>query len=237
MLLPHIYERVQAHVTPIEWAAYGGDVAAILDLKRKLNAIVLAHNYQAPEVFHTVADIVGDSLALAHAAANTDAEVIVMAGVRVLAETAKLLNPGKVVLIPDEGAGCSLADSITPADIVLLRERYPDIPIVAYVNTSAEVKALVDICCTSGNAVEVIRSLDVPRVIMLPDEYLARNTQKLMPGVEVIAWHGHCEVHERFTPEDLEELRQSYPGVEILPILSARRRWLRRRTLWDRQQA
>lgn len=216
MQFPEIYARVRHHVPPIEWSAYEDDIAAILELKRKRNAVVLAHNYQAPEIFHTVADIVGDSLALAREAAKTTADVIVMAGVSFMAETAKLLNPGKTVLIPDERAGCSLADSITASDVRLLRRSYPGVPIIAYVNTSAAVKAEADICCTSGNAIGIIESLGAPRVIMLPDEYLARNTQALVPGVEIIAWKGHCEVHELFTAADVAELRDAYPGVVIL---------------------
>lgn len=195
---------------------HADDIAAITRLKRERNAVVLAHNYQAPEIFHTVADIVGDSLALAREAEKTDADVIVLAGVHFMAETAKLLNPDKTVLIPDLRAGCSLADSITPADIRLLRERYPGVPVVTYVNTSAEVKAESDICCTSGNAERVIRSLGVPRVLMLPDQYLAQNTQKAVPEVEILAWAGHCEVHELFSAADIAELRDAYPGVVVL---------------------
>jgi quinolinate synthase len=173
------------------------------------------HNYQTPDIFHTVADIVGDSLALAREAARTDADVIVLAGVHFMAETAKLLNPDKVVLIPDLKAGCSLAASITAADIRLLRERYPGVPIVTYVNTSAAVKAESDICCTSANAKKIIEALGVPRVIMLPDEYLARNTAA-QTSVEIIAWKGRCEVHERFTAADIRSLRESHPGVTVL---------------------
>src|SRR5580693_2454215 len=173
--LPELYRRVERHIPPFEWRILADDIAAILQLKRERNAVILAHNYQTPDIFHTVADIVGDSLALAREAVRTDAEVIVLAGVHFMAETAKLLNPGKTVLIPDLEAGCSLAASITPADIHLLRQRYPGVPIVTYVNTSAAVKAASDICCTSGNARRVVESLGVERVIMLPDEYLARN--------------------------------------------------------------
>jgi quinolinate synthase len=214
--LPHLFDRVRGHVLPAEWPAFAPDVGAILRLKRERNAVLLAHNYQTPEIFHTVADIVGDSLALAREAAKTDADVIVLAGVHFMAETAKLLNSDKTVLIPDTRAGCSLADSITPADVRLLRARYPGVPVVTYVNTSAAVKAESDICCTSGNAAKVIASLGVPRVIMLPDEYLARNVAAHVPDVEVIAWTGHCEVHERFTPEDIRELREAHPGVVVL---------------------
>ncbi len=190
-------------------------MAAIDELKRQRHAIVLAHNYQTPEIYHGVADIVGDSLALARAAVRTDAEVIVLAGVHFMAETAKLLNPGKTVLIPDLAAGCSLAASISGADVRLLRQRYPGVPVVTYVNTSAEVKAESDICCTSGNALEVVESLGVPRVIFLPDEYLALNVAK-QTSVEIIAWKGHCEVHERFTAADIRAFRDGHPGVVVL---------------------
>ena len=215
MPLPALYQRVRNHVPAVEWPAYAGDIAEILRLKRERNAVILAHNYQTPEIFHTVADIVGDSLALAREAVHTDADVILLAGVHFMAETAKLLNPGKTVLIADTRAGCSLAESITGADVRLLRERYPGVPIVTYVNSSAEVKAESDICCTSGNAKKVVESLGVPKVIMLPDEYLARNIAK-QTDIEIIAWKGHCEVHERFTPGDIAELRNSYPGVTVL---------------------
>jgi quinolinate synthase len=186
-----------------------------MSLKRARNAIVLAHNYQTPEIFHCVSDCVGDSLALARQAMTADADVIVLAGVHFMAETAKLLNPEKTVLIPDLDAGCSLASSITPADVLLLRKAYPGVPVVTYVNTSAAVKALSDICCTSGNARVVIESLGVDRVIMLPDEYLARNVAA-ETSVKVIAWQGHCEVHERFSAEEVRQLRENYPGITIL---------------------
>lgn len=194
---------------------FENDVDAILELKRRRNAVILAHNYQTPEIFHGVADIVGDSLALARKAIEVDADVIVLAGVHFMAETAKLLNPGKTVLIPDLGAGCSLADSITPEDIALLRQAHPGVPIVTYVNTSAAVKAASDICCTSGNAKQVVESLGVPKVLMIPDEYLARNVAR-ETDVEIIAWHGHCEVHELFTAEDVRQLRENHPGVTVL---------------------
>jgi quinolinate synthase len=191
------------------------DVEAILELKRKRNAVILAHNYQTPEIFHGVADIVGDSLALARKAIDVDAEVILLAGVHFMAETAKLLNPKKTVLIPDTGAGCSLADSITPEDVALLRKAYPGVPVITYVNTSAAVKAASDICCTSGNAKQIVEALGVPRVLMIPDEYLARNVAK-ETNVEIIAWHGHCEVHELFSAEDVRQLRENHPGVTVL---------------------
>ncbi len=210
-----LYARVKTVVPPVEWPFFEKDIEAILALKRKRNAVILAHNYQTPEIFHCVADIVGDSLALAREATRVDADVIVLAGVHFMAETAKLLNPEKTVVIPDPAAGCSLAAAITPADVRLLRERYPGVPVVAYVNTSAAVKAASDICCTSGNAKKIVKSLGTDRVIMLPDEYLAQNVAK-QTGVEIIAWAGHCEVHERFTPEDIHELRERHPGVIVL---------------------
>jgi quinolinate synthase len=216
MPLPEIYARVSRHIPAIEWPALAPDIEAILRLKRERNAVILAHNYQAPEIFHTVADIVGDSLALAREAVTVKADVIVLAGVHFMAETAKLLNPGKTVLIPDLGAGCSLADSITAADVRGLRAKYPGVPIVTYVNTSAAVKAESDLCCTSGNAVEVIRSLGVKRVLMIPDEFLAQNVQAVLPEIEILTWAGHCEVHERFTPADIREVRESYPGVTVI---------------------
>jgi quinolinate synthase len=210
-----IYERVKAVIPPIEWPVFAGDIDAILDLKRARRAVILAHNYQTPEIFHGVADIVGDSLKLAREAMKVDAEVIVLAGVHFMAETAKLLNPAKTVLIPDTEAGCSLAASITAADVRLLRQRYPGVPVVSYVNTSAAVKAESDICCTSGNARKVIESLGVPRVIMLPDEYLAQNVAA-ETGVKIISWAGHCEVHERFTAAEIRTLREQHPGVVVL---------------------
>ncbi|ESX08436.1 quinolinate synthase NadA [Mesorhizobium sp. M0924] len=210
-----LYERVRRVIPPIEWPAFAEDIEAILALKRERNAIILAHNYQTPEIFHCVADIVGDSLALARTAATVEAQVIVLAGVHFMAETAKLLNPGKTVLIPDLSAGCSLADSITAEDVRLMRQRYPGVPIITYVNTSAEVKAESDICCTSGNAKAVVESLGVLRVIMLPDEYLAQNIAA-QTDVQIIAWKGRCEVHERFSPADIRELRESHPGVVVL---------------------
>ncbi len=213
--LPDLYDRVKQIIPQPEWMLFEDDLEAVLDLKRERNAVILAHNYQTPEIFHGVADIVGDSLALAREAVEVDADVIVLAGVHFMAETAKLLNPDKTVLIPDLGAGCSLADSITPEDIALLREAHPGVPVITYVNTSAAVKAASDICCTSGNAVKVVESLGVPRVLMIPDEYLAKNVAK-ETDVELIAWHGHCEVHELFTPADIREMREAWPGVTVL---------------------
>jgi quinolinate synthase len=210
-----LYERVKMDIPAFEWPAYSDDVLAIERLKVERDAIILAHNYQTPEIFHGVADIVGDSLLLAREAAATDASVIVLAGVHFMAETAKVLNPSKTVLIPDMEAGCSLAESITAADVRLLKERYPGVPVVTYVNTSAAVKAESDICCTSGNALKVVESLGVPKVIMIPDEFLARNIAA-QTDVEIIAWHGRCEVHERFTAQDIADYRAAMPGVIVL---------------------
>jgi quinolinate synthase len=210
-----LYERVKRVIPPPEWATFADDVDAILALKRTRNAVILAHNYQTPEIFHGIADIVGDSLLLAREATRVDAGIIVLAGVHFMAETAKLLNPEKTVLIPDSAAGCSLADSVTAQDVRLMRQRYPGVPVVTYVNTSAAVKAESDICCTSGNALKVVESLGAERVIMLPDEYLAQNIAA-QTGVKVIAWKGHCEVHELFTPDDVRQLRENHPDVTIL---------------------
>ena len=210
-----IFERA-AHVIPqVEWPLHAPYVAEINRLKRERNAVILAHNYQVPEIFHTVADIVGDSLGLAIEAARTDADVIVLCGVHFMAETAKLVNPSKTVLVPDLRAGCSLAESITGADVRLLRERYPGVPVVTYVNTSAEVKAESDICVTSGNAVRIVNALGVPRVIFLPDEYLAKYVAS-QTDVEIIAWKGHCEVHERFTGAQLRAYREGDDSLVIL---------------------
>jgi quinolinate synthase len=210
-----IFERV-AHVIPsVEWPLHAPYVAEINRLKRERNAVILAHNYQVPEIFHTVADIVGDSLGLAMEAARTDADVIVLCGVHFMAETAKLVNPEKTVLVPDLRAGCSLAESITAADVRLLRERYPGVPVVTYVNTSAEVKAESDICVTSGNAVKIVNSLGSNRAIFLPDEYLAKYVAS-QTDVEIIAWKGHCEVHERFTGKQLRAYREDDPSLIVL---------------------
>jgi quinolinate synthase len=213
--LTALYQNVARVIPAAEWQLFMPDIEAIQRLKRERNAVVLAHNYQTPEIFHGVADIVGDSLALAREAMRVEAEVIVLAGVHFMAETAKLLNPSKKVLMPDMRAGCSLADSITPADVRLLRQRYPGVPIVTYVNTSAAVKAESDICCTSGNARKIVESLGVPEVIMLPDEYLAQNIAA-ETKVKIISWAGHCEVHERFTAQEIMALRQAHPGIVVL---------------------
>ena len=214
-----LYGRVRGHIPQFEWSSFADDAIAIEQLKLERDAIVLAHNYQTPEIYHGVADIVGDSLALAREAEKTCASVIVLAGVHFMAETAKILNPSKTVLIPDARAGCSLADSITAADVRALKALHPGVPVVTYVNTSAEVKAETDVCCTSGNAKKVVeavtREWGVDRVIMIPDKYLAANIAA-ETGIEMITWDGACEVHERFTPADIAEYRAAMPGVAVL---------------------
>ena len=204
-----LFERVAKVIPKVEWPFHAPLVERINRLKREKNAVILAHNYQTPEIYHCVADIVGDSLALAREATRTDAAVIVLAGVHFMAETAKILNPSKTVLIPDVGAGCSLADSITPADIRLLRQKYPGVPVATYVNTSAEVKAESDVCITSGNAVAVIEALDGDTVLCVPDEYLAKWVQT-QTKKKIIAWKGHCEVHERFTGQQIRDYRRQF---------------------------
>lgn len=209
------YERISTVVPPVEWPAFAPYVKAINDLKKERNAVILAHNYMTPEIFHCISDFVGDSLQLAKKAANTDAEIIVQCGVHFMAETSKLLSPNKTVLIPDMKAGCSLAESITGADVRSMREAYPGVPVVTYANCSAEVKAECDICCTSANAVKIVESLGVPRVIFVPDEYLAKYVAT-QTDVEIIPWKGRCEVHERFTGEELRAAREIDPGVKII---------------------
>ena len=211
----HLYEKVKAIIPPVEWPFHAPYVKAINDLKRERNAVILAHNYQTPEIYNCVADVVGDSLQLAKLAVSSDADIIVQGGVHFMAETSKLLNPDKTVLIPDSKAGCSLAESITGADVRLLRQRYPGVPVVAYVNTSADVKAEVDICCTSSNALKVVESFGAERVIFLPDQYLAQNVAA-QTKVKIIAWHGACEVHERFTAEEIRRYRADDPSIEII---------------------
>lgn len=208
-----LYERVRARISPTEWSVHLPYIDAIATLKRARRAVILAHNYQAPEIFHGVADISGDSLALAQRAADTAADVIVLCGVHFMAETAKILNPSKMVLIPDADAGCSLAESITASDVRLLRKRYPGAPVVSYVNTSAEVKAESDICCTSANAVHVVESLEEDTVIFLPDKYLGRYVAS-QTSKRLVLWEGACEVHERFTGDEIRALRE--PGVIVL---------------------
>jgi quinolinate synthase len=210
-----IYEKIRHLIPEIEWAVHEPLIAEINRLKTEMGAVILAHNYQLPEVFHGVADITGDSLALAKRAADVDAEIIVMCGVHFMAETAKIVNPDKTVLLPDLEAGCSLAESITAQDVRELKRRWPGVPVVTYVNTSAEVKAETDVCCTSANAIEVVESLGTDRVIFLPDEYLGRWVEA-NTDVEVILWDGRCEVHEKFTAQEIQAYRDQFPGVQVI---------------------
>jgi quinolinate synthase len=210
-----MYEGLRQVIPEVEWGVHAPYIAAINTLKRQLNAVLLVHNYQTPEIFHGVADFTGDSLGLARQAAQSDADIIVQCGVHFMAETSKILCPEKTVLIPDLEAGCSLAASITGADVRLLKQRYPGVPVVTYVNTSADVKAESDICCTSGNAVAIVESLGVERVIFLPDNYLGRYVAG-QTGVELILWHGTCEVHERFTGEQLREYRRHWSNLSVI---------------------
>jgi quinolinate synthase len=211
----HLYERVKKVISPIEWPLMAPTIKAINELKALRGAVILAHNYQTPEIFHCVADFKGDSLQLAVEASKVKADTIIQCGVHFMAETSKILNPHKRVLIPDSRAGCSLASSINGADVRLLREKFPGVPVVAYVNTSADVKAEVDICCTSSNAVEVVESLNAPTVIFLPDQYLAKYVAS-KTSVKIIAWKGACEVHERFTGDELRAYREADPSVKII---------------------
>jgi quinolinate synthase len=214
-----VWDKVKSHVTPLEWRLHAPLIAEIDRLKREKNAVVLAHNYMTPEIFHGVGDFVGDSLGLAIEAARSEAKIIVQAGVMFMAETSKVLAPEKTVLIPDLAAGCSLAASITAEDVRLIRRRHPGLPVVTYVNTTAAVKAETDICCTSANAVAVVeavaREWGVDRVILLPDEFLARNVAR-QTGIGIVSWTGRCEVHERFDAADIAELRAAWPDAEIL---------------------
>jgi quinolinate synthase len=214
-----LYAKVSKFIPQMEWHAYAPVIAEINRLKREKDAVILAHNYMTPEIFHGVGDFVGDSLALAREASATSAKVIVQAGVHFMAETSKILSPEKTVLIPSMEAGCSLAASITGADVRLLKQKYPGLPVVTYVNTSAEVKAESDICCTSGNAVQVVeaiaRDFGTDTVIMIPDKYLARNVAA-KTGVKVITWEGACEVHERFTAQEIRDYRAAHPGITVL---------------------
>ncbi|NNM66403.1 MAG: quinolinate synthase NadA [Spirochaetales bacterium] len=210
-----LYQKLKHHIPEVEWTLTAPLIDAIQGLKTEKKALVLAHNYMTPEIFHGVADVVGDSLALAREAARVKAEIIVVCGVHFMAETVKILNPDAKVLIADLDAGCSLAESITPADVEALRSRYPGAPVVTYVNTSAAVKAVSDVCCTSGNALAVVESLDSDEVIFIPDQYLARNVARQTKKT-IRFWEGSCMVHEIFTPADLQQMRKDYPGVAIM---------------------
>ena len=210
-----LYKKVAKFIPEVEWAVHEPLIEKINKLKKEKNAVILAHSYMTPEIYHCVADIVGDSLLLAKESQKAKADIIIMCGVHFMAETAKILNPNKKVLIPDMSAGCSLAESITGEDVRLLKQKYPGVPVVSYVNTSADVKAETDICCTSSNAVEIVESLGVDKVIFLPDEYLGKNVAA-QTKVQIITFHGTCIVHERFTPEEIREYRKNYPGIVVL---------------------
>ena len=213
--LNDIYKKISPVVPEIEWKVHAPLIEKINKLKKDKNAVILAHNYQTPEIYHGVADISADSLALAVEASKTTADIIVLCGVHFMAETAKLMNPQKKVLIPDMNAGCSLASSITAEDVRMLKEKYPSVPVVSYVNTSAEVKAESDICCTSANAKKVVESLGVEKVIFLPDYYLANYVQK-NTKVKIISWQGTCIVHEKFTGKEVEDIRKENPGIKVI---------------------
>ena len=210
-----IYKKISKHVPEIEWKVHAPLIEKINRLKKEKNAVILAHNYQTPEIYHGVADIAADSLALAVEAAKTSADIIVLCGVHFMAETAKLMSPKKKVLIPDMDAGCSLAASLTGEDVRLLKKKYPGVPVVSYVNTSADVKAETDVCCTSANAVKVVESLKTDKVIFLPDQHLANYVAK-QTKVKIISWKGSCIVHEQFSAKEIEDSRKANPGIKVI---------------------
>ena len=210
-----IYQKISKILPEIEWPTHAPYIHKINKLKKEKNAIILAHNYQTPEIYHGIADVAADSLALAVEASKTKADLIIMCGVHFMAETAKLMNPQKRVLLPDMSAGCSLSSSITSKDVRLLKEKYPGVPVVSYVNTSADVKAETDICCTSANAVKIVNSLAVKKVIFLPDNYLAKYVAS-QTDVEIISWKGTCIVHEQFNEKEINEIRKNNPGIKII---------------------
>ena len=210
-----IYQKVSKTIPEIEWAIHAPYIYKINKLKKEKNAVILAHNYQTPEIYHGISDFSADSLALAVEAAKTKADIIVMCGVHFMAETAKLMSPQKKVLLPDMSAGCSLSSSITGNDVRNLKKKYPGVPVVSYVNTSAEVKAETDVCCTSANAVKIVQSLGVKKVIFLPDDFLAKYVAS-QTDVEIISWKGTCEVHEQFNDEEINEIRKNNPGIKII---------------------
>ena len=213
--ISEIYKKISRHVPEIEWKVHAPLIEKINRLKKEKNAVILAHNYQTPEIYHGVADIAADSLALAVEAAKTSADIIVLCGVHFMAETAKLMSPEKKVLIPDMNAGCSLAASLTGEDVRLLKKKYPGVPVVSYVNTSADVKAETDVCCTSANAVKVVESLKTDKVIFLPDQHLANYVAK-QTKVKIISWKGSCIVHEQFSPKEIEDIRKANPGIKVI---------------------
>ena len=210
-----IYQKISKAIPEIEWSVHAPYIFKINELKKKKNAVILAHNYQTPEIYHGVSDFSADSLALAIEAAKTKADIIVMCGVHFMAETAKLMCPEKKVLLPDMQAGCSLSSSITGADVRELKKKNPGVPVVSYVNTSADVKAETDVCCTSANAVKIVNSLNVKKVIFLPDDYLAKYVAS-QTDVEIISWKGTCEVHEKFNDTEINEIRKNNPGIKVI---------------------
>ena len=210
-----IYKKISKYVPEIEWKVHAPLVEKINKLKKEKNAVILAHNYQTPEIYHGVADIAADSLALAVEAAKTSAGIIVLCGVHFMAETAKLMSPEKKVLIPDMSAGCSLAESLTGEDVRLLKNQYPGVPVVSYVNTSADVKAETDVCCTSANAVKVVESLKTDQVIFLPDQHLANYVAK-QTKVKIISWKGSCIVHEQFSAKEIKDIKKANPGIKVI---------------------
>ena len=212
----HIYDRMDRVVSPPDWAIYAPYVKAINTLKKERNAVILGHNYMTPEIFHGISDFVGDSLQLAIKATEVDADVIVQCGVHFMAETSKILSPSKSVLMPDMDAGCSLAESITAEGVEDIRSRYPGAPVVSYVNTTAEVKAASDICCTSSNAAQIVAAQDSHTVIMTPDQYLAQNVARDVPQKKVVWWEGSCIVHEQYTAQDLRDFREWNPGTRLI---------------------
>ncbi len=210
-----IYKKVSSTIPEMEWALHAPYIYKINKLKKEKNAVILAHNYQTPEIYHGISDFSADSLALAVEASKTQADIIIMCGVHFMAETAKLMSPDKKVLLPDMRAGCSLSSSITGEDVRNLKKQYPGVPVVSYVNTSADVKAETDVCCTSANAVKIVNSLKVNKVIFLPDDYLAKYVAS-QTDVEIISWKGTCEVHEQFNDVEINEIRKNNPGIKII---------------------
>ena len=210
-----IFNKISGVIPEIEWKIHAPLIHKINKLKKEKNAVILAHNYQTPEIYHGIADFAADSLALAIEASKTKADIIVMCGVHFMAETAKLMSPNKKVLLPDMSAGCSLSSSITGEDVRNLKKKYPGVPVVSYVNTSADVKSETDVCCTSANAVKIVNSLGVKKVIFLPDDYLAKYVAS-QTDVEIISWKGTCEVHEQFNDYEINEIRKNNPGIKII---------------------
>ncbi len=210
-----IFNKISKVMPEIEWKIHAPLIHKINKLKKEKNAVILAHNYQTPEIYHGIADFAADSLALAIEASKTKADIIIMCGVHFMAETAKLMSPNKKVLLPDMNAGCSLSSSITGKDVKLLKEKYPGVPVVSYVNTSADVKAETDVCCTSANAVKVVESLGVEKVIFLPDDYLAKYVAS-NTHVKIISWKGTCIVHEQFTSKEIDEIREQNPDIVVI---------------------